>query len=382
MDEPTLTCQRRHFDIPREVVYLNCAYLGPLSKRVIEAGGKGLARKAHPWTITTDDFFDPVDRARRLFAQLVGGDAEGVALVPSVSYGIGLAAANLPLSAGAEILLLEEQFPSNVYAWRSAAQRAGATIVTVPRPADSDWTTAILETVRDATEIVALPHCHWTDGGLLDLERIGDRVREVGAALVVDGCQSIGALPFDVGRIRPDFLVTSSYKWLLGPYSMGFLWAAPGRRDGRPFEQGWHTREGARNFGGLVEYTDEMASGARRYDVGETANFALLPAVEVALRQTLDWGVERIQRTLRALTDQLAEGATALGLDVASRALRSGHLLGLRFRGLDPQKLAADLAAEGIWVSVRGSSIRVAPHVYNDEDDIQRLVAALSGNLR
>ncbi|MGH2484903.1 MAG: aminotransferase class V-fold PLP-dependent enzyme, partial [Ktedonobacterales bacterium] len=213
-----LSSQRNLFEIPDEVAYLNCAYMSPLLRAARAAGQEAVARKSRPWRVTPADFFAEAETARALFAELIGADAEGVAIVPSASYGVGVAAANLPLLPGQRVVLLAEQFPSNVYPWQDLAERSGAAVVTVPRPLTGEWTPALLERIDERTAIVALPHCHWTDGSLVDLARVGERARAVGAALVVDATQSVGAFPLDIARVRPDFLVSATYKWLLGPY--------------------------------------------------------------------------------------------------------------------------------------------------------------------
>jgi selenocysteine lyase/cysteine desulfurase len=369
-----LSCQRHLFDIADDITYLNCSYFGPLSKPVVEAAQSALAHRAQPWQISTEDFFEPVEEARQLFARLVGGDAEGVSLVPSVSYGMALAAKNLEIEQGQEIVVLAEQFPSNVHVWRDLAKRAGGRVRTVARPEQGDWTAAILAAIGEQTAIVATPHCHWTDGGLVDLVQVGEQARRVGAALVVDGCQSVGALPFGIDEIQPDFVVTASYKWLLGPYTLGFVWMAPKRRQGAPLEFNWIIRANRREFAALVNYTDEPAPGARRFDMGEVSNFTSMPVAIAALEQTLGWGVEEIQSYLRGLTDLIAEGAEKIGLRVAPRELRAGHMIGLRLAGRDPQEVAAALARARVHVSVRGDSVRVSPHVYNDEGDVARLL--------
>jgi selenocysteine lyase/cysteine desulfurase len=369
------------FDIPSDVTYLNCAFMGPLSRDVVAAGRQGLERKARPWTVRPPDFFEPVEEARELFAKLIDADADGVALLPSVSYGIALAAKNLPFPFGSRVVTLAEEFPSNVYAWRELAAAEGGEVTAVARPPDDDWTSAVLASIDDRTAVVAVPNCHWTDGGLLDLVRVGERTREVGAALVVDGTQSIGATPFDVAKVQPDFLVTALYKWLLGPYSAAFLWCAPEHRDGSPLEYSWMTRRGSDDFPHLVAYQDAYRPGARRYDVGETSNFALMPAIIAALRQTLTWGVENITDYIRALTDQTASSARLIGLDVASAELRAANLIGVRLGGADPEVVAKAMGEANVFVSVRGDAMRVSPHVYNDEADVARLFEVLSATL-
>lgn len=373
-----LSNQRSLFEIPDDVAYLNCAYMSPLSRAVRAAGVEGVGRKSQPWRLHPSDFFSEAEMARALFAELIGADAEGVAIVPAASYGIGVAAANLPVREGQRIVLLAEQFPSNVYPWRNLAERTGAEVATVARPQDLDWTRAVLQAIDERTAVVAVPQCHWTDGGFVDLARVGERARAVGAALVVDATQSAGAYPLDVAQAQPDFLVAAAYKWLLGPYSLGFLYVAPQHRAGQPLELNWIARAGSEDFTSLVDYHDAFQPGARRYDVGERSNFALMPMAIAALRQLLDWRVENIQETVRGLTGQIESGARRLGLEPVPAEMRVGHMLGIRLPRSLPEDLTARLAAEQVYVSVRSQSIRVSPHVYNTHEDIQRLVNVLA----
>jgi selenocysteine lyase/cysteine desulfurase len=369
--------QRDLFEVPDDIAYLNCAYMSPQLRSAREIGEAAVARKSRPWEITPDDFFEGSEEIRALFARLVGGDTDGVAIIPSVSYGIAVAAANVAVDEGQSILILEDQFPSNVYAWRELAARRGARLVTVARPEDHDWTQAVLEETDGDTAVVAVPNCHWTDGSLLDLSRIGAAAREAGAALVVDGIQSLGGHPFDVAEVRPDFLIASSYKWLLGPYSVGFLYAGEGYREGTPLEHNWINRRGSEDFSQLVNYQDAFQSGARRYDVGERSNFALLPMAAEALRQILAWGVESVSETIGALADSIEDEARERGIETIPKERRARHMIGLRLGPDAPQDLAAQLASHNVFVSVRGESVRVSPHLYNTEADAQRLFAAL-----
>ncbi len=372
-----IPCQRDLFDIPDDVAWLNCAYMSPLMKSAAAAGEAGIGGKAQPWTVKPADFFPGPEEARALFARLINASADEIAIVPSVSYGIATAARNLDAPAGSRILLLDEQFPSNVYAWRELATLTGARIDTVPRPADDDWTVAILDRIGEDVCIAALPNNHWTDGGLIDLGRVGAALREAGAALALDVTQSLGALALDVRRARPDFLVSGSYKWMLGPYSLGFLYVDPRHHGGEPLEHNWIARAGSEDFTGLVNYRDDFQPGARRFDVGELSNFALMPQANAAMRQILDWGVENIHATLSARNEAIAASAREMGIDSVSQGLRAGHYLGLRFEGGVPEGLGARLAQEDIHVSVRGASMRVTPHLYNNDRDIERFLGAL-----
>jgi selenocysteine lyase/cysteine desulfurase len=379
-----LACQKESFSLPAGLHYLNCAYLSPLARTVEAAGLEGLQLRRDPTRITPADFFGESEVARGLFARLVcAPSSTRVALVPSVSYGLAVVARNAALRAGQQVIVAEGQFPSNVYPWRSAAARAGARVRTVAPPVEGEgrgeaWNAALLEAVDGSTALVALPQAHWADGTRFDLERIGARTREVGALLVVDGTQSVGALPFDVQRVRPDALVCAGYKWLLGPYGMGFAYLGERFDAGEPLEENWINRQGSEDFASLVDYRDEYQPGALRYDVGERSNPILLPMLSAALRLLLEWRPERIQAYCAGLTAPLVDGARALGYQVEDERWRAGHLVGLRApEGLDVQQVQRALAARRVAVSVRGCALRISPNVYNDAGDIEALLEAL-----
>jgi selenocysteine lyase/cysteine desulfurase len=372
-----LPCQRHLFDIPDDVAYLNCAYMSPLMKSALESGTVGLARKAHPWEITPDKFFTGPEEFRSIAAQLIDCSADCVAIVPSASYGIATATRNLPAQKGRSILVLDEQFPSNYYAWQRLAENNGASLKIVPWPEDSDWTAAVLNSLTADVAIAALPHVQWTSGGRLDLVRIGEACRKLGAALVLDLTQSLGALPFSVREVQPDFAVAASYKWLLGPYSVGLLYVAPKWQGGMPLEENWIQRANARDFASLILYTGEYDAGARRFDMGERANFALLPSAVRAMNQLLQWDIAQISETAGALNRQLADAAAKLGFSAPPEPLRAPHYLSLRRKAAIPKELPEMLAREKVFVSVRGRSVRVTPHLYNTVEDGERLIACL-----
>ncbi len=371
-----LPCQRHLFDIPDDVAYLNCAYMSPLMKPALEAGTAGLARKAHPWQITSDQFFTGSEEFRSVAAQLADCSADCIAIVSSASYGIATAARNLPVKKGQSVLVLAEQFPSNYYAWQRLATETGGSLKVVGWPGDNDWTAAVLDSLTSDVAIAALPRVQWTSGGRLDLVRIGEACRKLGTALVLDLTQSLGALPFSVRDVQPDFAVAASYKWLLGPYSVGVLYVAPKWQGGIPLEENWIQRANARDFANLL-YTEDYDAGARRFDMGERSNFALLPAAVRAMKQLLEWKVGRVSETVGALNRQLANAAASLGFFAPAESLRAPHYLALRRKEAIPKDLPEMLAREKVFVSLRGSSIRVTPHVYNTAEDGERLIACL-----
>lgn len=353
--------QRHRFNIPDAVTYLNCASQTPLLRDSVTAGETGLARKAQPWGSGREDTAAEAEQARALFAGLIGATGDDIAIVPSTSYGVAVAAANLPVARGQAILVLENQFPSNYHAWRVLAAERGARLVTVPRPGDGDWTAAVLDHLRAETAIVALPPCHWTDGGSLDLVTIGARCREIGAGLVIDATQLVGAAALDIAAIEPDFLVCSAYKWLLCPYTLAFLYAAPRHRQGRP-----------------LEYRDDAGTdGARRFDMGERHNLINLPMAVAALEQLRAWTPAAIAATLAPLTNRIAEGARERGYAVPPDRHRVAHFIGLRGKTPPIADLAERCAADGVYFALRGDAIRISPYLFTRRDDIDRFFAAL-----
>jgi selenocysteine lyase/cysteine desulfurase len=372
-----IPCQRHLFDIPDDVAYLNCAYMSPLMKSALEAGVDGLARKAHPWELTSDKFFTGAEEFRTTAAELVGCSADCIAIVASASYGISIAARNLPVEKGQSILVLAEQFPSNYYVWERRAKETGATLKVVRWPEDNDWTAAVLDALTPEVAIAALPQVQWTSGGRLDLVKAGEGCRRIGAALALDLTQSLGALPINVNEVQPDFAVAASYKWLLGPYSVGLLYVAPKWQGGMPLEENWIVRANARDFSSLILYDENYDDGARRFDMGERSNFTLLPAAVRGMKQLLEWSVAQISETAGALTRHLASAAGELGFSAPPENLRAPHYLCLRRKAGIPREFPEMLARDKVFVSVRGSSIRVTPNVYNSAGDAERLIGCL-----
>jgi selenocysteine lyase/cysteine desulfurase len=372
---PLIPCQRHLFDIPAGVAYFDCAKMSPLSLAAVAAGRRGLERKAHPWDVRAEHFFDESEQVRSLFARLIGAAPDDIAIVPSVSYGMATVMANVPVAAGQKIVTLAEDFPSGILASRALADRSEARVVTVARPEGGDWSAAILEAIDRDTALVVSPHTHWVCGTLIDVEAIGRRCRSVGAALVLDTTQSTGALPLDLAAVDPDYLVATSYKWLLGPYSLGFLYVAPRHQQGRPLEEAWIVRRNAHDFRSLSDYEEGFAAGARRFDMGERANFALLPVAGSAIGQLLDWGVGNVAETLGAATAAIEARLTERG--VTGQEGRAPHFLSVRFPGGLLEGIEERLAAAGVHVSLRGERMRITPHVYNDEADVERLFSAL-----
>mgnify|MGYP000244676565 FL=1 len=376
-----INCQKDFFDIPDGVTYLNAAYMGPLTKAAAEIGKVAVEKKLNPWSIAINEFFTLPDQVYALSAKLIDANPSDMAIVPSVSYGVAIAAKNCAVSKGQKIIVMADQFPSNIYAWKELANETGAIVETVDWPVDGDWTAALMSAINKDTAIVATANAHWTNGTKIDLVAVGKKTRSVGAALVLDLTQTLGVMPFSVKDVDPDYMVVGAYKWLLGPYSFGFIYVAPRNQGGKPIEESWITRKGADDFARLVDYKDDYEAGARRFDMGEKSNFINAPIATSALEYLLDLGVANVSEYIKSLTDYIAERARAIDLSVADDGLRVPNLIGINFADGVPPHIALALAAKNIFVSIRGDSIRVAPHVYNDKADVDRLFDVLESEL-
>lgn len=377
----SIPSQRHRFSIPDTVHYLNCAYMAPHENGVAAAIHEGVQSKQAPWDFKPEDFFAVTEEFRTKAAQMAGVSPDTIAIVPSVSFALATAAKNLPLNAGQQIVTLAEQFPSNVYTWREHAARSDAEMITVQREAEACWTQAVLNAIGDDTAIVAVPNCHWADGRIVDLEKVAARCREVSAALVLDLTQSFGAMPIDFEAVQPDFAVAACYKWLMGPYGIGMLYVAPKYHEGEPLENNWMNRANSQDFARLVDYRNDFQPGARRFDMGEKSNPAQLKGAGAAIDFLQEFGVEAIARTLGEKTAEIARQATAMGLSVPAQGTRAPHFLAIGFPDGVPEGLTERLAQRQVFVSLRGSSLRVTPHLYNDERDTAALIETLRASL-
>ncbi|WP_328764794.1 MULTISPECIES: aminotransferase class V-fold PLP-dependent enzyme [unclassified Streptomyces] len=370
---------RELFDIPDGIAYFNTASLAPTLRTGLVAGERALLKRAQPWRISGADWFGDAEERRTRFADLIGATADDIALVPATSYGFAVAAANLTARAGSRVLVLAGEYPSGIYTWWRFAERTGATILTVRREPGQTWTEAVLDALDDTVAVVSVPRVHWTDGALLDLDRIAEASRAAGAALVVDASQSAGAIPIDMRTLRPDFLVSVGYKWLLGPFGLGYLYVAPEHQEGRPLEENWILRKDAEDFARLVDYRTAYQPGARRFDAGARTAFELTPMALAALEQLSAWTVPRIAVTLAATTARIASAARERGLPVP--APRGPHMLGVTVPDGLQQRVVAALEEANVFVGARGSAIRISPHLHTTGADIEQLLTALDAAL-
>jgi selenocysteine lyase/cysteine desulfurase len=354
--------------------------------KVVEKEGiKALRRKRNPAQISAQDFYTDTETLRPEFAKLIGAkDPKRIVVVPSVSYGMATVARNINIKKDQHIIVASEQFPSNYYVWQSLCDETGASIKAISPPTDfvdrgKRWNERILEAINSSTRAVAIGNVHWADGTRFDLEAIRKRTTEVGALLIVDGTQSVGALPFDVQKIKPDALICAAYKWLLGPYSTGLAYYGEYFENGKPIEESWMNRLNSADFTSLVNYQSAYEPGMLRYEVGEHSNFNLIPMLLKSVQQINKWGADRIQEYTKSIGSESILKLKEKGFIIEDEAWRGSHLLGIRLpQGLDLSKIKAALLKHKVYVSYRGTALRVAPNVYNTEKDFLKFVKVLT----
>lgn len=378
---------RHLFRLPSDVSYLNCAYMSPQLKSVEAVGIAEVSKKCLPFEIGVEDFFTPVRALKANFAQLINAsDTDRIALIPSVSYGIANVARNVTLKPGQKILLAAEQFPSNVYPWLNVA-KAQKGLVQFVGPKDStrrteSWNEAFLEAIDEQTALIALSHVHWADGTVFDLPAIRKAADAVGALLIIDATQSLGALPFDLKQIRPDALIVAGYKWLMGPYSLGLGYYGPAFDGGKPIEENWINRKDAADFKNLVNYQPAYESIGSQYSVGEHSNFILVPMLNRALEQILDWGPANIQEYCQSIANDALDALHEMGVALEASTNRAHHMFGLRLpKGFPIEALKKQFQQHQVYVSFRGTAIRISPHLYNESQDFERLVTCFQQSL-
>jgi selenocysteine lyase/cysteine desulfurase len=373
-----LPSQRALFDIPRDVCFLNAASWSPLPLAVQEAGRAAVGRKGQPWRLESNFQSQQYERARKAAAALIGADPVDVALIPSVGYGVATAGKVLAIPRGSRVLVLQDDHTSPVLEWMSRAETGGYTVETVKQPNDGDWTSAVLDAIERPgaapLALVSISSVHWSDGGALDMPRVAQAAKEKGAALLVDATHDAGVRRIDVKTLDPDFLIFPTYKWVLGPYGRAFMYVAKRRQNGVPLEQISASRK-AVSAEDTVYFRDvSYVEGARRYDMGERDHFISLEMAAVGMEMMAGWGNEPIVARLSMLTDRLADGLANSGVRVIDKKLRAPHVLSLAFpTGMAPD-LPKKLAAENVYAAPRLGRLRISPHVYNDEEDVERFV--------
>ncbi|RZN84095.1 MAG: aminotransferase class V-fold PLP-dependent enzyme [Winogradskyella sp.] len=372
----SLQSQKHLFKISEDVTYLNTASFSPAFKSVEAAGIAAIKRKSSPELKQASDLFEPVIALRKLFAQIIDeDDYNRVVTIPSVSYGMANVANNISLKSGDEILIVEEQFPSNYYIWESLAKEYKAKIVTVNQPKNAeDWNALILKAIKPKTALVAIGHLHWANGIVFDLKAIREKTKQHGSLLVIDGSQSIGALPFSVKDIQPDALVCAGYKWLFGPYGCAYAYYGPYFDNGKPIEQNWANRLGSEDLAGLTQYQSQYKPKASRYAMGESGSFIYVKMQTAALQEILKIDKIQFQNYCHSISENTLKSLSEIGFASNNPEVRAKHLFGIKIpSSVDIDLLKKVLKSNNIHLSFRGKYMRVSCHIFNTEAHFKKL---------
>ena len=362
--------------------------MSPLLKSVQEAGIVGIKRKSNPSSLTSDDFFTLAEEVKLKFGRIVHAPAIQIAIIPSASYGLKSAVDNIQLNTGTHIVVIANEFPSDydtVMEWCKKNNKAPK-IIEAPEVMTGRaraWTEGILKQINSETCAVVLSSIHWTDGTKFDLKMIGEKCKENNARFIVDGTQSVGAMPMDVVAFNIDALICAAYKWLMGPYSIGLAYYSEDYNTGIPIEDSWMNKSNANDFTKLTHYAEDYKPGAARYNVGEFSNFILLPMLDRALQQIAEWNADAIQDYCGNLINPLLNFLQENAYWFEENKYRANHLFGFLLpRSVNKDKLLHQLHRRKIFVSLRGDAIRVSPHVYNEPPDIEALIETIKSNNR
>lgn len=377
-----MNSQKEFFSLNEGHHYFNCASKAPLLKAAERAGLKAINRERNPFEIETEDFFNTTQLAKKEFATLINSQWHQIAIIPSVSYGLATALNNIGHKEKGNAITMEEEFPSGYYALERWCKE-NENILKVVGPKNSDgnnqhWNKNILEAIDEKTSVVLISSIHWMHGLKFDLQAIGEKCEQVGAYFIVDGTQSVGALPINVKEYKIDALICAGYKWLLGPYSIGLAYFNEKFSQGKPLEESWMNRTNAKDFSQLTRYQSAYDIGSGRYNVGQTSNFILTPMLLAALQQINEWKPENIQRYCQELTAPLFDHLNKFNLKIERGQYTVYHLFAIQFSDKkEIEILKEKFKNSNIYASVRGHYIRLSVNVYNTPSDIEKLIEAI-----
>ncbi len=372
------TLRRREFSWAGETIYMDCASTGPLPERTRRALEHFIARARVPVDAHRDVVEIPRE-ARRRCAELIGADASEIALGFNTTFGINLAATGLPLAPGDRVLLLDGDFPANVYPWLNL-RRQSVAVELIPRRADGlpDEAALVERLARGDVSVVSVSAVNFCTGYRVDLETISSACRRHGSYLVVDGIQALGVLSFDVKETPIDVLACGGQKWLLSPHGSGFAYVRGELIEQlQPSTVGWLAYRPSWNFGNLLDYRLDPVEGASRFELGSLV-FSSLVGLNRSLALLLELGIDRIEEHVRDVQEPLVRWASSRPdvdwmSDLAPER-RSGILT---FRAPDPERLYRMLSEAGVSVSVREGGIRVSVHCFNSRGEMERVVELL-----
>ena len=379
-----MKCQKDKFQIDKNIHYLNCAYKAPLLKKGEKAILNAILKERNPYLYKPKDFFESSELARVLFAEMINAKSSQIALFPSTSYGFATALHNVK-ARNKKAVTIENEFPSGYFALDKWSVEHQASLITVKKGARTAklWNEAILNSIDKKTDVVLMSMNHWMDGTKIDIKSIGDKCHQLGVTFIVDATQLAGAFPIDVVDLKIDALICAGYKWLFGPYSMAIGYFSPKFSDGIPIEESWMNRTNAMEFSKITEYDTTYKPDSSRYNVGQTSNFLLTPILIEGLKQIQKWGVLQIHNYCFSLFSEIKNELSPIGVGFEENDYIYPHLFSLKLPNkVSPEAMKTNLEKNKIYVSLRGSYIRVSLNVFNNKNDIDALKNCIQKKLR
>ena len=363
---------RAEFPSLAEWTYLNTATFGQMPRRAAEAVANHFTRRD---ALACSDFmrwFEDADRIRARIAQFIRCQPADVAFIQNASAGLSLLLGGLTWKAGDQIVTLEDEFPNHYY-YPSHLGGCGVEFVETP------WE-RFYDALTPRTRLVAISTVNYSTGFRPPLEEIAPELRRRGILLYLDGTQSLGALEFDVSRIQPDLLSVDAYKWLLTPNGASFMYVSPALRERlAPAVIGWRSDRNWRNHENLHHGAPQFAAEAEKYE-GGMLPFGLLYALDAVIEMIQAIGPRRIEKRVMSLAAKTREVLRGAGAALLSD--RGPHydspIVTARFEGRDAPAIARELQSRKVLVAARHGNLRVSPHFYNNEADLDRLREALS----
>jgi selenocysteine lyase/cysteine desulfurase len=369
---------RQEFSDFSPIVYLDCAYQGPFPKVTVERIHQAIELKCHPDRLKAPEYFGLPARVRARIARLTGAVTDEIAITSSATQGIGIVAAGLGLGAGDEVAVSSSNFPSNLFTWLHLRRKG--VIVKVIHPAEGEVTPdQVAAMLSPRTRVLALDWVNYSTGYRIDLAAFGSLIHDRGGIFVVDGTQGVGANDLSLHALPVDVMACAAYKMLLGPYGTGFAYVARGLLDKLDLPViNWYSVEGAEDFDALPREEFSLIRDARVFDSGETGNFINLHGLEASLEFVEGVTIRTVNAHCRGLLCRLEEGLCARGYTLSPASLPNHESTVTAFHASTPEATAAlhqRLSTNHIAVSLRHGMIRVSPYLYNEEANIDRLLA-------
>lgn len=373
---------REQMPVAADWAYFDHAAVAPLPRPSVNAIQRWMTECTESGDVLWPSWNAEVETCRRLAAETIGAEPEEIALVPNTTFGIGLVAEGFVWEPGDEVLVPANEFPSNLYPWRNLERRGVRLKTLAPGPHGRLDLDRLAEAIGPRTRIVSLSWVGFASGFRIDVPAVAKICHDRGALFFLDAIQGMGVFPLDVRRNGVDFLAADGHKWMLGPEGAGIFFVRRELLDRlAPLNVGWNSVVGAGSF-----RPDEMRlkESAGRYE-GGTLNMAGFIGLSASLKLLRDWGLgtetSAVADRVLKITDFACDRLASIGAEVFSPrefANERSGIVSFSLAGLDPAEARKKCLDAGVVLSVREGRLRIAPHAYNDEADVERLIAALS----